>query len=230
MRTSERSRGSCSSRCSAPPAVAHADASSIVVGTTDAVVSLDPAGAYDLGSQQLIGNLYQNLLTIPAGGNQPKPDAAKRCAFKNAKTYVCTLRPGLRFSNGDRLTAADVKFSLERVRRIADPSGPWPLLSNLSRVDATSSSRVTIRLREADGTFPYLLTHTLGAIVPRRVFPSNRLLADGEVIGSGPYKLDQYIPHKQAVLSRSARSSEPSAKTETVTVNYFANSGALRRA
>jgi peptide/nickel transport system substrate-binding protein len=68
------------------------------------VVSLDPAGSYDLGSQQLIGNLYQNLLTIPAGGNQPKPDAAKRCAFKNAKTYVCTLRSGLKFSNGDPLT------------------------------------------------------------------------------------------------------------------------------
>jgi peptide/nickel transport system substrate-binding protein len=57
------------------PAVSHA-ADSITVGTTDPVVSLDPAGAYDLGSQQLIGNLYQNLLTIPAGGNQPKPDAA----------------------------------------------------------------------------------------------------------------------------------------------------------
>ena len=106
------------------PAVAHAGASSITFGTTDQVVSLDPAGSYDLGSQQLIGNVYQTLLTIPAGGNQPKPDAAKRCAFKNPKTYVCTLRSGLRFSNGDRLTAADVKFSLDRVRKIADPRGP----------------------------------------------------------------------------------------------------------
>src|SRR3954447_5222450 len=102
-------------------AVARADADSITVGTTDRVVSLDPAGAYDLGSQQLIGNLYQNLLTIPAGRNPPRPDAARRCAFKRAKTYVCTLRRGLKFANGDRLTAADVKFSLDRVRRIADP-------------------------------------------------------------------------------------------------------------
>src|SRR3954465_9171264 len=83
-----------------PPAVAHAGAGSITAGTTDQVVSLDPAGAYDLGSQQLIGNLYQNLLTIPAGGNQPRLDAAKRCTFKRAKTYVCTLRSGLKFSNG----------------------------------------------------------------------------------------------------------------------------------
>ena len=95
-----------------------------------AAVSLDPATAWDHGSQQLIGNLYQNLLAIPAGGNQPRPDAAKRCAYKNARTYVCTLRSGLKFSNGDRLTAADVKFSLDRVLKIAEPTGPYSVLFN----------------------------------------------------------------------------------------------------
>ena len=52
-----------------------------ILGTTDKVVSLDPAGAYDLGSQQLIGNMYQNLLAVPAGGNKPEPDAAESCDF-----------------------------------------------------------------------------------------------------------------------------------------------------
>src|SRR6185312_4739942 len=52
------------------------NADTVILGTTDKVVSLDPAGAYDLGSQQLIGNMYQNLLSVPAGGNKPEPDAA----------------------------------------------------------------------------------------------------------------------------------------------------------
>jgi peptide/nickel transport system substrate-binding protein len=212
------------------PAVAHAGANSITVGTTDQVVSLDPAGAYDLGSQQLIGNLYQNLLTIPAGGNQPKPDAAKRCAFKNSKTYVCTLRSGLKFSNGDRLTAADVKFSLDRVLRIADLRGPSTLLSNLARVDATSAKTVTMHLRHADGTWPYILTHTLGAIVPKQVFSAHRVLADGKVIGSGPYKLDHYVANQQAALSRTARYSGSKAKTKKVIVDYFASSATLKLA
>src|SRR3954452_7246720 len=141
------------------PAVARADTRSLTFGTTDQVVSLDPAGAYDLGSQQLIGNLYQNLLTIPAGGNQPRPDAARRCAFKDPKTYVCTLRRGLKFANGDRLTAADVKFSLDRVVKIYEPTGPASLLSNLRRVEARAA-KVTMHLRRADGTWPYVLTHT----------------------------------------------------------------------
>jgi peptide/nickel transport system substrate-binding protein len=213
---------------SSTPAVAHAAvASTVILGTTDHVVSLDPAGAYDLGSQQLIGNLYQNLLTIPAGGNQPKPDAAKRCAFKDAKTYVCTLRSGLKFSNGDRLTAADVKYSLDRVLRIAAPSGPSSLLASLARVDATSAKTVTMHLRHADGTWPSILTHTAGAIVPKRVFPARRLLADRRVIGSGPYKLDRYTANHQAMLSRNARYSGPTAKTKRVIVQYFQQSAAL---
>jgi peptide/nickel transport system substrate-binding protein len=211
-------------------AVAHAGANSIYVGTTDQVVSLDPAGAYDLGSQQLIGNLYQNLLTIPAGGNQPKPDAAKRCAFKNSKTYVCTLRSGLKFSNGDRLTAADVKFSLDRVLKIADPAGPASLLAGLARVDATSAKTVTMHLRHADGTWPSVLTHTVGSIVPKQVFSARRLLADGKVIGSGPYKLDRYVSNQQAVLSRNARYSGSKAKTKNVIVQYFEHSAALKLA
>jgi peptide/nickel transport system substrate-binding protein len=212
------------------PAGAHAAAPSITVGTTDRVVALDPAGAYDLGSQQLIGNLYQNLLAIPAGGNQPRPDAARRCAFKTAKTYVCTLRGGLRFSNGDRLTAADVKFSLDRVVGIADPSGPSTLLANLRRVDATGARTVTMHLRRADGTWPFVLAHTVAAIVPKRVFPARRLLADAKVIGSGPYKLSSYKANDRAVLERNARYAGARAKTKQVVVRSFASSAALKLA
>ena len=31
--------------------------------------------------QQVIGNIYQNLLSVPAGGNKPEPDAAESCEF-----------------------------------------------------------------------------------------------------------------------------------------------------
>src|SRR3954469_10249213 len=106
--------GSTASGGSKPAAAAKGNADTYIVGTTDPVVSLDPAGAYDLGSQQLIGNIYQNLMTVPAGGNKPEPDAAESCEFSDPKTYTCTLKDGLKFSNGDELTSADVKFTLDR--------------------------------------------------------------------------------------------------------------------
>jgi peptide/nickel transport system substrate-binding protein len=87
------------------PAPAEGNADTYILGTTDKVVSLDPAGAYDLGSQQLIGNVYQNLLAVPAGGNTPQPDAAESCDWQDKKTYVCKIRAGQKFSNGDELTS-----------------------------------------------------------------------------------------------------------------------------
>src|SRR5580693_740991 len=39
----------------------------VTMGTTDFIVSADPAGAYDLPSWTLIYNVYQTLLQVPAG-------------------------------------------------------------------------------------------------------------------------------------------------------------------
>ena len=91
--------GSKSTSSGATPAPAKGNADTYIVGTTDPVVSLDPAGAYDLGSQQLIGNIYQNLLSVPAGGNKPEPDAAESCEFSDPKTYVCKLKPCLLYTS-----------------------------------------------------------------------------------------------------------------------------------
>ena len=88
-------------------------------------------------SQQLIGNIYQNLLSVPAGGNKPEPDAAESCDWSDDKTYVCKLKPDLKFSSGDPLTAEDVKFSLDRMVKIEDPTGPYTLLASLDSVEAT---------------------------------------------------------------------------------------------
>src|SRR5262245_54527063 len=87
--------GTTTGTSSTPEAAGVAD--TVILGTTDKVVALDPVGAYDLGSQQLIGNIYQNLLSVPAGGNKPEPDAAESCEFTDEKTYVCTLKPDLKF-------------------------------------------------------------------------------------------------------------------------------------
>ena len=115
----------------ARPRAGGGNADTVILGTTDKVVSLDPAGAYDLGSQQLIGNMYQNLLSIPAGGNKPEPDAAESCEFTDPKTYVCKLKPDLKFSSGDPLTSEDVKFSLDRSSRSRTRAVRTSLLGSL---------------------------------------------------------------------------------------------------
>ena len=49
----------------------------IIRGTTDQPISLDPAGAYDLPSYDIIYNVYQNLVQFPPGETKPQPEAAE---------------------------------------------------------------------------------------------------------------------------------------------------------
>src|SRR3954447_15071292 len=205
---------------STPEAQGNAD--TVILGTTDKVVSLDPAGAYDLGSQQLIGNMYQNLLSIPAGGNQPKPDAAESCDWSDKKTYVCKIKANQKFSSGDALTSADVKFSLERQLKIADPSGPSSLLTSLDSVEATDPMTVTMHLKKADATWPFVLTHNVAAIVPSKIYPADKKQPDDKVVGSGPYKLVKYTPNQQAVFAANENyGGEYKAVTPNVIVTYY---------
>ena len=166
---SDNGKASSSGKVAAPAG----KADTYILGTTDKVVALDPAGAYDLGSQQLIGNIYQNLLVIPAGGNKPTPDAAESCDFTDPKTFVCKLKSGLKFSSGDALTSEDVKFSLDRQLKIADPSGPSSLLASLKSVDATLRPRVGDRLR-VEGARTVLVVRRDPGMPPRNLRSGRR--------------------------------------------------------
>lgn len=168
----------------------------VIMGTTDTIVSADPAGAYDLPSWTLIYNVYQTLLEVPAGTSNIAPQAAQ-CHFHGPTTYVCTMLPNQAFSNGDPVTAQDVVFSFNRVLKIASPDGPSSLLAPMKKVTAQGST-VTFTLKAPDATWPYVLTTAAGAIVDSKVFPATKLEPDASVVGSGPYELANYTPNQLA--------------------------------
>jgi peptide/nickel transport system substrate-binding protein len=202
-----------------------------VMGTTDLVSNLDPAGAYDQGSWILFGNTFQTLLSFPPGGDQPKPDAAKSCTFSSGGTvYTCVLRAGLKFSNGDPLTAQDVAYSFNRVKRINSPVGPGSLLSNLDSTTA-SGDTVTFRLSAPDATFPMKISSGAGEIVDSKVYPADKLLGGNKLVGSGPYELADYTTHKQADLAVNPdyHGIDKVANAGT-TIKYYATGDALAAA
>jgi len=185
--------GGWSSSSAAPRALP-----TVTLGTTDFIVSADPAGAYDLPSWTLIYNVYQTLLQVPPGTTKIVPEAAS-CSFHTAKVYVCKLVGHQFFSNGDAVTGQDVVFSFQRVLKIASPNGPSSLLAPMKSVSAVGNT-VTFTLKAADATWPYVLTTAAGAIVDHKVFPSSALQPDASVVGSGPYELQKYTPQQLAVF------------------------------
>lgn len=204
----------------------------ITVGTTDAVTSLDPAGAYDAGSWALFSNVFQSLLTFEAGGANPVPDAAESCAFTRSdlETYRCQLRKGLTFPSGREMTAEDVKYSFDRVKKINSEVGPASLLTTLRSVDA-SGLTVTFHLSSPDATFPFKVATGAGSIVDRTKYPANGLRTDSGVDGTGPYELTAYRKDNKASLAPNTHYKGAVNDTgHPVELRYYADANQLESA
>ncbi|MFF3847949.1 ABC transporter substrate-binding protein [Streptomyces sp. NPDC002328] len=208
------------------------DAGPIVVGTTSAPSTLDPAAAWD-GSWELFRNVYQTLLAYPNGATTPQPDAAKNCQFTDAssRTYRCELREGLTFSNGDKLDAEAVKHSVDRIKAINAPTGPAGLLGSLEKVTVNGDREILFQLNKADATFPFVLATPALSIVDPEDYPANALRKDDGLVGSGPYRLEKYEDARQAELVRNdGYKGYADPKNDAVTIRYFQDSGAMVKA
>ena len=104
----------------------------IIMGTTDTAVHFDPGDAYDLHSWNVIYNVYDELMVIPPGGNQPVPSLAQSCNWDDTTHYTCKLRPGVKFQDGSPLTSADVAYSFQRSIEINGDQGVCSLFSSLA--------------------------------------------------------------------------------------------------
>jgi peptide/nickel transport system substrate-binding protein len=171
----------------------------IVVGTTDRFTvskdvpaPLDPAYAYDVGSWNVLRQTQQTLMIQPRGDGEPVPEAAEECGFTDTgnERYSCTLRDGLKFAGGDPITAADVKFSIERAISLKADSGVSSLLSTVDTVETQGDREVIFHLKTADATFPYKLSTPVAGIVDPDDYEKGKLRDGFEISGSGPYTFE----------------------------------------
>ncbi|MCT2588721.1 ABC transporter substrate-binding protein [Streptomyces sp. N2-109] len=184
----------------------------IVVGTTDqfavtkdSPAPFDPAAGYETAAWNIMRSTFQTLLRSPRSGTEPVMEAAKKCEFtdQQGEQYRCTMRDGLKFTNGNKLTAQDVEFSVKRMLDIGYDLGPASLLANIDKVEAPSDSEVVFHLKEPDATFPYKLATPAAAILDSESYPRKSFKKGHKVIGSGPYTLDSFEPKTgEAVFSK----------------------------
>ncbi|WP_016910452.1 ABC transporter substrate-binding protein [Streptomyces xiaopingdaonensis] len=198
----------------------------LTVGTTSAPSVLDPAAAWD-GSWELYRNVYQTLLSFPSSSTSPEPEAARACGFTDAQSrvYRCTLRKGLTFSNGNKLDAAAVRHSIERVRTIGAKSGPAALLGSLDKIETKDSRTVVFHLKRPDATFPFILSTPATSLVDPASYPRDALREKSGIVGSGPYTLHRYRKDDRAELRRNGDYRGPiEAANDGVTIRYFKRS------
>ncbi|MEU1279805.1 ABC transporter substrate-binding protein [Streptomyces sp. NPDC005805] len=195
----------------------------VVVGMSDQVLATDPADGYDPGSWLLFNNVFQSLLSFPKGSTTPRPDAAEACGFdgSGSTVYRCVLRDGLTFSNGNKLTSKDVKFSFERALKIDSDTGPVPLLTTIDRIETPDERTVVFRLTAPDATFPSKIASGAGSIVDHREYEDGELRTDGKAVGSGPYKLDSFSEDRAVFSVNPEYKGDAEPRNGGVTLTFF---------
>ena len=184
--------------------------------------TLDPQVNYTLQYWQLYQAAYDGLLAFTkAGGNAafvvvPDIATALPAPTNGGKTYVFKIRKGIKFSNGKKVTPADVVASFQRIFKVKSPTS-GSFYAGIVGADAclkqpatctlkggvtanNAAGTVTINLTAPDPEFKYKLAVPHAAIVPASS-PSTDA-GTKPLPGTGAYYFASYNPNKQLVMKR----------------------------
>src|SRR5262249_7124232 len=140
-------------------------------------------------------------LVKPMPGNPMAPSLAESWSVsKDGLVYEFVLRKGVRFHNGDPVTAEDVKFSFDRYRG----AGAAVLKARVASVDVVDQQRVRFRLKQPWLDFMvFYATPATGAawVVPKKYI--EKVGDEGfkkAPIGAGPYRFVASKPGVELTL------------------------------
>jgi peptide/nickel transport system substrate-binding protein len=144
--------------------------------------------------------MYEPLEYVNPLNGSYTPFLATGHTFVNNATLQFTIRPGVQWSDGQPLTAADVvyTFGLMKARPALDSAGAWQHLASVTAAAAT----VTFRFSAPDVPFAQQIAQTL--IVPQHVWSKVSdpvTFTNAQPVVSGPYLLSSFTPN-QYVLTK----------------------------
>jgi peptide/nickel transport system substrate-binding protein len=167
----------------------------LTIGRFGAPTSLDPA-VNNAGLNVYTTLAYDPLIMQDANGKlRPGLAVSWRYVGSGNRVFELTLRKGVRFSDGTRMTARNVKASLLRFR---DAKGPSANLATYTSIDVTGPLTLRLRLSKPNPIIPELLHqwNMMGenVISPAALRDPSKLKT--ATFGAGPYMLNssQTVP------------------------------------
>ncbi len=124
----------------------------------------------------------------------------------NATVWTFQLRRGVRFHNGQEMTSRDVVASLRHYVARGSNAGLSPFY-DAGGVSARGRYTVVVRLKAPLAAFPYLLSQTTyqAIIQPASIVARPGNWVESGMIGTGPFRLTNYVDKRSATLVRHAR-------------------------
>jgi len=185
-----------------PLAVNPAIAENLNIGVRAGPEAMDPH-YFALGSNiAAMKNIYEALV-FQDEKLQIKPGLAAKWETVDDHTWRFYLQPDVKFHNGERLSAEDVRFSLERVPRAAGPDGGLVInIRSIDRIVVENPLTVVIHTRVPDPVLPQGLARI--SILPRSI--GNATVEDFNsgkaAIGTGPFRFVSFKARNELRLEK----------------------------
>jgi peptide/nickel transport system substrate-binding protein len=181
------------------PAAGQTRAGAITYAAAGLIGSLDPHVSGSIAELEVIHHLFEPLVTIDESYNARPMLAASIQVGDEARRFRFTLRPNLRFHNGDRLTSADVLASFKRYARVSTNTA---LLEDVAGYETPDADTFVVRLKSSNAVFLEMLK---SPTYPLAILPADqqdRAGTEAEPIGTGPFTLETWEKDSHLVLRR----------------------------
>lgn len=181
------------------------------------LTSIDPMFVTDVPTSRVIKHVYEGLVKFDKENNVVPALAESFDISKDGKVYTFKLRKGVKFHNGEEMTAADVKFSFERAcdPKAASPSaqsflndivGAEEKLSKkadkVEGVKVIDDYTVQITIKQPKLVFLSKLVYKVASVLPKSSTPPKQMNDIKQAIGTGPFKFKAFHRDQLAVLER----------------------------
>jgi len=205
----------------------------LIIGTTDRVTELSFANSYDFWTWHVLRNTTGALTKLDPQTLKIVGDLAESWDISSdGLVYTFHLRPGLTFWDGAPCDAAAVKWSLERTMKLDGPNGGVGLIKPyIKQIDVVDPLTIKITLNIADAVFLLRISSQVGAslIYSPKTTPADAF-AKGTYAGTGPYKLDEYVPDQYIKYEAYSGYYGTAPKTNLVIEKMYSDASALRAA
>ncbi|CCH89429.1 ABC-type dipeptide transport system, extracellular component [Modestobacter italicus] len=162
------------------------------------ILSMDKTTTFDNSSIYVMEQIMEPLFMVSQDGTEVEPWLASDYTMSDDElTYTIKLREGVTFSNGDPMTAADVKFSIDEDTKTG--ADGWGFINAaIDTVEATDDSTVTIKLKYAWAPLLADLSLFSNAIIPENYGGKTAEEFYTAPVGTGPFvwnewKQGQYV-------------------------------------
>ena len=172
----------------------------LVTAQSGDVSKFDPHYSTSSNDVRVSFNLFDNLTSRHPDGKL-YPGLATEWKLEGPTTWRFKLRQGVKFHNGDPLTSADVKYSIERTYDPAAKTMVATVFGTIEKVDAPDASTIVITTKKPDPLLAARLAFYGGQVVPKKYLESVGGDAfNAKPIGSGPVRFTSWVKDDRAIL------------------------------